>query len=419
MARRILAVTVKVLLPVLVLAVGVGGFVYLVQTRPSLSPNEVRERIWPVEVQAIALGEVQPELRLYGEIVAGREVELRALVAGEVEQVAENFRDGGVVETGQVLVTIDSFDYQADYDEAQAQLNEARAKQDEIAARRAAEEAALVRDREMLDLRERDVERVSRLHRSGNVSDRTLDDAKLELSRQRQVLDMRGHALSAEDARLRQQEATVRRLEVALRRAERDLANTRFVAPFRGFLADTQAEVGKRLGVNDRLARLIDSRRMEARAHISDAEYGRILADGDASIIGRPARVLWRSGADSFSFDAAVVRVGAEVDPTTGGIAIYVRLNPIGRDFPIRPGAFVEIRLPDRRYAKVARLPESAVFDQETVFVVRDDRLEARRVRIVGYAGDDALIEGELGTGDRVVTTRFTEIGPGVKVEVR
>ena len=85
----------------------------------------------------------------------------------------------------------------------------------------------------------------------------------------------------------------------------------------------------------------------------------------------------------------------------------------------LRPGAFVEVYLRDRLYRQVARLPESALHEDERVYVIIDDRLQQRLVELVARVGNDVLVQGELAHGEIVVTTRFPGIGPGVKVAAR
>ena len=89
----------------------------------------------------------------------------------------------------------------------------------------------------------------------------------------------------------------------------------------------------------------------------------------------------------------------------------------------LRPGAFVWTKLPDRNYENVFRAPESAQYGEDIYIVNKENRLEARRIRVHGYAGDDMLFSsaGEPGIndGDKVVITQIREGGAGIKVEVR
>jgi hypothetical protein len=67
----------------------------------------------------------------------------------------------------------------------------------------------------------------------------------------------------------------------------------------------------------------------------------------------------------------------------------------------------------------VAQLPESALYDSNTVYVIEGERLKKRQVELIARIGNDVLLRGEIRNGDQVVTTRFAEIGPGQKVEIR
>ena len=66
----------------------------MVLTRPKLPPVNLPERVWPVEVVTIQIGDQQPTLKLFGEVAAGRRSELRALVPGTIVKVGPNFREG-------------------------------------------------------------------------------------------------------------------------------------------------------------------------------------------------------------------------------------------------------------------------------------------------------------------------------------
>ncbi len=48
-----------------------------------------------------------------------------------------------------------------------------------------------------------------------------------------------------------------------------------------------------------------------------------------------------------------------------------------------------------------------------------DERLEPRQVEVVVRSVNDILVRGDLAPGDVVVTTLFSEIGPGIRVAVR
>jgi multidrug efflux pump subunit AcrA (membrane-fusion protein) len=79
---------------------------------------------------------------------------------------------------------------------------------------------------------------------------------------------------------------------------------------------------------------------------------------------------------------------------------------------------FVEVRVKDRLYDHVVRLPETALYNDDTVYAVVDGRLVPRKVRVLARAGSDVVLRGDFTPGEPLVTTRFPEIGPGIKVTV-
>ena len=87
-------------------------------------------------------------------------------------------------------------------------------------------------------------------------------------------------------------------------------------------------------------------------------------------------------------------------------------------NIPLRPGAFIEVEMPDRLYQNVVELPASALFDGNTVYVVEDERLRPKTVELVAAYGQEVLIHADLEDGQPVVTSRLAEIAPGLKVKV-
>ena len=318
---------------------------------------------------------------------------------------------------GGLLIAIDPFDFRAEVAEREAELTQARARLAEIKAELKAARALLVRDREQVELRKRDVARRERLYREKFTSEKALDDARVELSQQQQKVIERRMGIEQHTARLDQQGAVIKRLEVEVQQARRDLEETRLTAPFDGFLVDVGIEIGKRVSEGDRVARLIDANRLEARFHLSNAQFGRLREAG--GYLDRPVRVVWRVGRAPLSFDAVIERISGEIDATSGGMDLFARIRDIAPETSLRPGAFVEVYLTDRLYRNVVRLPESALYDEDTVYVAEGGRLKARRIEVLVRLGEDVLVRGAFEDGERVVTTRIPEIGPGLRVKVQ
>ncbi|HSR54919.1 MAG TPA: HlyD family efflux transporter periplasmic adaptor subunit, partial [Alphaproteobacteria bacterium] len=382
----------RVILPILILGLAVGGFFYLRATKPETTVQPPEERIWTVATVPAVPEDVEPEIKVFGQIYAGRQVELRPLVEGRVIDTGPNFVEGGVVAKDDPLITIDPFDFENLVQERKAQLDEARARLVEIEAERAAAQRLVKRDEEQVALRRRDVERRERLSKRGVTSEKAVDDAKLALSEARQRLIERQRNIAQSGSRIAQQKAVIDRLEVQVRQAERDLEQTQLLAPFDGFLADVSTEVGKRVSRSDRVARLIDANRLEVRFSLSDENFGRLLAAGHWR--GRKIRAVWSAGDVLHEFSATIDRIQGEVDAAKGGVDLFARIDSAGPSTPLRPGAFVEVWFKEKRYEKLVRIPESALHANSKIFLAHNGRLKAQEIKVMARSGNHVFIRG-------------------------
>jgi membrane fusion protein, multidrug efflux system len=378
----------KIAVPVLVLMAGFFGFSMLVATKPQTKPAENRETVWSVAAQKVAYDIYQPRIAAFGELRPRREVNLRALVSGEVIATRSGFEDGARVAKGDVLLEIDPFTYENQLADARAQLKGAKAvlKERQAAAKLARQEKA----------------RAQKLFKKGTVSQKTVDDKNTDAT--------------IKAARAEQQQSAVDRINVQVKKAKRDLANTKVVAPFSGFLANITAREGRVLNPNDQVGVLLDSDNFDVVFNLSDAEYGRFL-ERNSEVVGRPVNVVWQLGGERIELTAEIERVGAQISQTTRGVDVYARIN--GKlPSNLRGGAFVTVELLAQPVPDVMPISKDALYGDNFIYLVENGRL-ARHI-IDDYVDDGAriLLKSGLVPGALVLMTRFNEAAPGVAVKV-
>lgn len=405
----------KILLPFGLLAASFAVFALLLALRPVVPSVIPTERVWNVNVVRAEVKDIQPTLKVFGEVVAGRKITLRALVSGEINEMHPQFREGGIVEKDDKLFQIDPFNYERAVEEALARLSETQAKLDEFVAQRQQETDGLKWAEEQAVLSKRDLERAKKLMRRGHISEKTMDDKKLAYSLQQQSVEMRRNNLAIQNARIAQQEGAIVRGGITLTQAERELSRTLLRAPFRGFLSQINAAVGRLVNVNDPIAELIDADQLEVRFHLSDAQFGRIISS-TGGLKGNEVKITWTVGKKTFSFSGTIIRIGAQISQAAGGVSIFANIIVDDFNSTLRPGAFVQIHLDDRAYTQVVRLPTGALYAGNRIYVIEKERLVPREVTVLGQIGDDFLIQGAIQKGDIVLTTWFAEAGPGTKV---
>ncbi len=375
--------------------------------------HPAEERVLAVRTVVVEPGTIAPVLEAFGELRARRELEIRAPAAGRIVALSEAFEEGGRVEAGERLVAIDPSQARAALERARAEAAEAEADlrdaerglplaRDELAAARA-----------QAGIQARALERARSLAGRGVGTEAAIEGAEIAASSAGQSVLARRQAVAAAEARVDQARARIARAGIDLAEAERGLADTELRAAFDGVLADVSVIEGGLVGLNERLARLVDPARLEAVFRVSAAQYAQLTREGGA-LAGLPVEVSLGVSDAEVGARGVVSRESAGVGEGGTGRTLYARLEAAPG---LRPGDFVQVRVVEPPLEGVARLPASALGADGTVLALgRDDRLALAPVTLMRRQGDDVLVRAPDLAGRAVVAERSPLLGPGIKV---
>ncbi len=405
----------RFVVPLLLLTVASIVAALLVLARPTVEAQPRREKIWAVRVVTVEPQRRQPKIRHFGRIVASRRVPLDMRVGGRVTWVSPRLIEGGRVSAGEVLVRLDPFDYEIALRKARAQLEEARARLAELEAELAAARDLEALIAEQVAVAEREVDRQKKLRGRKVATEKALDAARVQLAVQRMTLRENRRRQNTLEERIAQQLAVIERLQAAVEGARRDLAETELKAPFDAIVGEVDIGLGRELKPRERIAILYDLAGLELAFSLTDREFGRLWPAG---LLGRAIEARWYTVTRSFRLAGRISRLASEIDAASGGVELRATITDNPDTAPLRPGAFLEVTVPDLVYEGVVALPRSALYEGDRVYVVRDGRLEPRSVERVGSDGPLVLVRGALAAGEQVVVSRLAEIGPGLRVRV-
>lgn len=405
---------------VLMVAIVAGAIVFMnraMDRAPDIPSKQFTRSPLMVTAQEVTLSNHQPKFSSYGKIVAGNSFEVKSPVAGRIIDISPNLSVGESVSKGEMLLAIDDFVYQGAVLEAKADIAQTEAALAEGELRLVSEQNQLEGAQSQLEIAEADLARAKQLLTRGALTKKQVDDRDLLVNQRQLAVDQRRNNIQIEGAKKAQQIATLERLKWRLQRAERSLADTQIMSPIDGRVAFVNAELGREANTQEVLLRLDQSDALEVEFTLSDAQYGRLLND-NAPIIGRAVSVSWTVGTETYEYAANISRLGAEIQTDLGGVVVFAVLNNSENQQKIRPGAFVEIRVPDKSYELSAAIPETSVYDGNTVYVIGDDgRLKAREVTIAAVNNGEAIVSVGLQNGENVLTTRLSRI-TGRPVEI-
>ncbi|MDA0908532.1 MAG: efflux RND transporter periplasmic adaptor subunit [Proteobacteria bacterium] len=373
-------------LPLLILIFGYVGFNYLVATKPEKPLQPRNEQVWTVKTAVVNFKAAYPEKSSFGQVEASRKSALNFSISGEVETVAEVFRNGNTVSKGVELARLDRDLLLIAKQEIMVQLDANKTNIEELAIQ--------------LDLRQKNFERINQMQAAAVTSQANLDEARLALSMAKNAL----------------QQATQQKnqLELSLQRANKNLEDAVLRAPFDGIISNVQIGRGLVLSPGISVGSMTDISSLEA----SFVVPSDVFADTDL-LIGSEVKVIWRSGGREIkTLMSKVERAEGNVAVGQGGGRLYADI-PVGDDgnWIIPEGAFVEIIYSSGRVENVAQLPEAALYDDNSIFVIKNDRTDRRRVEVVQKSEGLVYVRGDINDGDVVVATRLPALGDGILVK--
>lgn len=324
-----------------------------------------------------------------GSLVARDEI----LVAPEVEGLrVQDLKvdEGARVKKGDVLATLTQ-------DTLDAQLAQNDAQLARATAAIAKAKSEIVQFEAKLKEAKSSFERAQPLNKSGVMADAMLEtrEAAARTAEAQLVASRDGLKVAEADRSL----VEAQRRELAWRRTRTEVR-----APVDGTVSRRTARVGGiATAAGEPMFRLVARGEIELDAEITEERMHRVKA-------GQAARVEWAGNGEPLA--GSVRLVSGEVDKATrlGRVRIF-----LGSQAGLRPGAYARGIVETAKSNGVA-IPASAILygrDGASVQLVREGRIESRRVEIGLVAGAQVEIRGGVAEGDLVVERAGTFLRDG------
>jgi membrane fusion protein (multidrug efflux system) len=304
-----------------------------------------------------------------GNTVALKEVQLRGQVSGYITTI--HFKEGSLVQKGQLLYEIDPRTYQATYDQAKNNLKIAE---------------------DNLHKEQQDVDRYTYLDQQHAIARQTLDYAQTDLNN--------GELLVA-----------VARKQ--LEKARTDLDYSRITAPFDGTIGISQVKLGSLVTPGQTLLNTVSSNDpMGVDFVVDEKDLGRMeQLDTIPPQKTDSTFQLVLPDKSMYPFYGNIYLIDRAVDPQTG--TIKVRLEFPNPKLSLKPGMNCDVRIRNEYATPQIMIPFKAVLEQMGeyfVFVDQQGKADQVKVRIGRQIGDDVIIRDGLSSGTRIVVDGIQKI---------
>ncbi len=366
--------TRKILLLIAVLGAAGGAAWHFNKAATLLAGKKAKTPpVVPVKLAMAVVRDMPLRLEITGRTAPYETVTLKSRVDGQVRDVA--FTEGRQVKQGEVLLRLDPADYQARLNQAEANLAKSQIQASKARA---------------------DVERYIALRAKGFVSEE-------------KVGDMRTLSAAAE--------SVVKADTAAAELARLQLSYTTIKSPFNGIVGARLVFPGTAVKVNDTALAVVNRVRPLYVGFAVPEKYLPLLQAGMRST-ARSMKARISAPGDATTWEGDVRFLDNSVDATTGTIQLKAVVP--NQDEKLAPGQFVNVSLVLDTLKDAVVIPAEAVqqgSEGAFLFVAKkDDRVEARKIRVASIQRQIAIVAEGLVAGETVVTEGQLRLTAGAKI---
>jgi RND family efflux transporter MFP subunit len=382
----------KVVLPVAILAAALVVFVVIVRNPERLAPSTPEQSLATVRVALVQPESVTLEVHSQGKVQASRRVNLSAATSGQVSWVSSSFVAGGFFEADEVILRMDSSDFENALERSRSTLEqaetEAKFTKDELERYRELAERRLVSDSQ-----------VQELQRQADISGGRLRDAK-----------------------------------AALAQTQLDLRRSEVRAPFATIVESTAIELGQNVNRGQSLANLLSADDVEVRLPLALSQLGYLNMPlgyrGELPDELAPEVTLsGMFGGQLHHWRGKLVRTEAGIDASNNSVQAIVRVEqsamqnpPTGESsqaIPLPVGLFVEAEIRGKTVDGLYALPREVIRSGNRVLIVdAENRMHYREVEILRLENERVLITSGLFPGERICMSPIQAVVDGMQVQV-
>ncbi|MFT5790062.1 MAG: RND family efflux transporter MFP subunit [Shewanella sp.] len=354
----------QIILPVVVIALGVAGFMGMAALKKPPEEKAELDTTPLVSVQTVEIKPMDFSVKSYGVVAAKYETELVSQVNGEIVFLSEKFVRGGFVKKGDVLAKIDPSDYDAALIDAQASMASAR--------------ATLVQEKAFGKVAEAEWKRIK-------------DGVPTELS-------LRKPQLAQEIAKLNSSEA-------GLKRARRNVERTIIKAPYDALIEARNIGLGSYVSMGTQIGKILSTDDAEIRLPIADKELQFLDNKGkNAEVVlkgefaGKPQE--WK---------ARIVRSEGVIDSRSRMTYLVAEVSdPYGlksNSNELRYGTYVTASIDGLHAGQVTEVARHLVINKQVAVLDAENKLRYKDVNIVRQIGSKVIITDGLEAGMNLITS--------------
>ena len=376
--------------PIIIIAAGLLILILMITLKPVAKPDEIKFPDPFVEIKNISPKSVNIVIKSQGSIIPQKESQIFPEITGPIIYVSSKLYEGSSFNKSDILAKIDSKDYELDIKSAESTLAAAKTK--------------LLFEKAESNSARQEWEKIK--EGKGAPTDLALRIPQLE-----------------------QAKSAVEAAEANLERLKRNLDKTVIKAPYDGLVRKKNVDIGTVVSPGYLLASVYATDYVEVKLPVPDEDLAFLDIPLDGTEIDRKnqskVNLMGSFGGENIIWVGNIVRMEAEIDPKSRMAILIGRVSSpydISKyKIPLRVGQFVEAEIIGKEFQNLYSIDREFIKNNNEVVVVsmRDTTLDYKKVNILRYINDIALIDKGLKKEASICLTNLDIMYSGMKVQLK
>ena len=405
----------RTIIVLVILAVaGLGAFraAQVISAKKEDPKKGMMDQVPLVDVAPVTQGLIEEKIIRTGDIAPNAQVTIFSKVQGWVGKI--NVREGDLVKTGQVLVTLDSREAEAAVAQAQASLEAGRARLKQVqATSEETVQSQIQQTKANMELAQADLKRAQELQEKNFIARQQLDEARMKYNVAKANYDLALNSIRQKtwENDIALAEAQVNQAKATLELNKAQLANLIILSPMNGGITKRYVDPGTMVKDTTPILTLMDFTEMKMVVNVIEREFIYLQK-------GQPVKITVTAFPDRvFTGRIEVITPALELQSRTAEIQISIP-NP---GFVLKPGMFGRAEVILRSNPQAVLVPIQSLFtevDKDFVFVLKENKTFRRAVR-KGVVRDTVveILQG-VSPGEQVVTAGQLSLKDGTQVRL-
>lgn len=409
----------KIIFFIAVIVIGIGVVSYLKLTQKTLKPRS--QVITPSLVNVIPaqLGTFSPHQRLYGKLNNERLVKILAHGHGEIKKVLVS--GGDQVRQGELLIQLDDTDFRTNFEAKQTQVEQTELAIDQAIIDMANAKKLLSYEQNLLQIDKKRLERAKKLSIQQNISNTALENAQERFIQRQSAVAQQEKKQQDSQIHLKRLQSRLKSEKSQLVQATDQLQRTLTKAPIAGLVTAVNTQKGSRVGINAEMLAILPLENLEVTAVLVNSHLPIILdALQQQQVIYAQVTVFGSSITATFSRLQGQSNNGAAV-------GIFTLQNPtLDLLQKLRPNHLLPLLVQLPMVENALKIPFTALYGSDKIYVVREGRLHALTVQLLGATSgvdsqeDWALIQSdEIQPNDVIAVTNLPNATHDLPVSIK